>query len=848
LKENRSVIFIQFNMLKNIFCFALFLTVSHIIQAQGYVITGKVIETESGNPVPFANVIVTGTTLGTTTNFDGIFTLELRAPVDSISVSYIGFKPKSKKVNGSQNQLINIHLEEDVMNLENVVVIAGENPAFPIMRSIIENRKANNKLALNAYQYEAYTKIELDINHITQQFRDRKLIKKITSVLDSIEQIAGDDGLPILPVFISEAISNYYYKKSPKLTHEDIIRTKLSGVGVEDGSLTSQVIGSTFQQYNFYNNWLSLFSKDFASPIGFGWKGNYEYDLVDSLYIEDSFCYRLEFWPKRSQDLAFSGTMWITKEEYALKQIDASVLKSANLNFIEKLKIQQKGIKTTAGPWLPEKTRVLVDIAEVTKNTAGILAKFYVSLDDIKVNDPKNDKFYEEPISFSIDTRKIDDNYWNDARHDPLSETELNVFNMIDTLKSIPIIKTYTDIIQTLGTGHFKVGMFDIGPYWSMYSKNDVEGFRLGFGARTNSRFSDKWIVSGMGNYGFKDEEWKYRGKLKRIISRRPWTTASISHVKELDPIWVLNDDDFNSSAYIGFARWGSLTKPFRHHETTLKFESVLFKGFTQSIKLKQQKFQSLDKTNFKYNLEPGLATSGTASGFNTTEIVLESRISRDELFVVNDNNRISLGAIKWPIIKLKYTLGIKGALDSDFDYHKLELGIEKKVRLGVFGYSKVDVVGGYVFSQLPYPLLKVHTGNEFPVYFDFTFNLLNFFEFTSDRYVELRYRHHFEGFILNRIPLMKKLKWRLLGNVNMIAGGVRPENEADINTLVTASDGSQVLPFNTFDEGKPYVEVGYGIENIFKIIRISAFHRLTYTDVPNAQNFGIKLNFQLIL
>ncbi len=793
-------------------------------------------------------MVVVGTTLGTTTNFDGIYHLELRSKSDSLSVSYIGFKPKSKKIISNKNQTINFQLEENVLNLENVVVLAGENPAFPIMRNVIKNKKLNDKNALNAYQYEAYTKIELDVNHITENFKKKKIIRKITAVLDSIEQIAGEDGLPILPVFISEAISNYYYKKNPKLTYEAIIRTKLSGVGVTDGSLTSQVIGSTFQQYNFYSNWLNVFSKNFASPIGNGWKSNYEYDLVDSVYIDDSFCYRFEFWPKRSQDLAFKGSMWITKEEYALKQIDASVEKSANLNFIEKIKIQQKNVKTSAGPWLPSKTRVLVDIAEVTKQTAGILAKFYVSLKDIKVNEPKNDKFYENPIDFNVDMRKIDDDYWVTNRHDPLTPTELNVFSMIDTLKSIPIIKTYTDVIQLLGSGHLKLGIFDIGPYWSMYSKNDVEGVRLGFGARTNIGFSNKWILSGFGSYGFRDEEWKFRGKVERIISRRPWTTVSVEHVKELDPIWVLNDDDFNNSAYIGFARWGTLTEPFRHYESTIKFQTVLFKGFTQSIKLKQQSFEALSKTNFNYNIEPGNPNSPTASYFNTTEIVLESRISRDELFVINDNQRVSLGSIKWPIIKVKYTLGLKDVFESNFNYHKLELGIEKKLRMGVFGYSKVNIDGGYIFSQLPYPLLKVHRGNEFAAYFDFTFNLLNFFEFTSDRYVELRYRHHFEGLILNRIPLMKKLKWRLLANFNMITGGVRPENEADINALVTDSNGNQTLPFSTFDEGKPYMEVGYGIENIFKVFRISAFHRLTYTEVPRAQNFGIKFGFQLIL
>ena len=284
---------------------------------QATVIQGKVTEVTSGNPVPFANIRVTGTTRGTTTDFDGIYKLSISGPVESLTVSYIGFKTKIKAVSAGDEQVINFQLEEDIMSLEDVVVYAGENPAFPVLRNIIDNKEYNDKRNLDAYQYEAYTKIEVDINHLTKKFRDRKFVKKITSVLDSIEQIAGEDGLPILPIFISEAISNYYYKKNPRQTFENVIRTKLSGVGIDDGTLTSQVIGATFQEYNFYQNWLNIFGKEFASPIGNGWKAIYDYDLIDSLYIDDYYCYRLEFWPKRAQELAFRGTMWVTKEGYA---------------------------------------------------------------------------------------------------------------------------------------------------------------------------------------------------------------------------------------------------------------------------------------------------------------------------------------------------------------------------------------------------------------------------------------------------------------------------------------------------------------------------------------------------
>lgn len=823
--------------------------VSWNAHSQQAIIKGKVTEAASGNPVPFANVRITGTTLGVTSDFDGYYSLPVGDKSLSITVSYIGFKPRTKTIDQKDEQgRLDFQLEEDVISLEDVVVYAGENPAFQILRSVVDNRKRNDKRSLEAYEYEVYTKIEIDVNHLTEKFRKGKVVRKITAVMDSIEQIAGDDGLPILPIFFSEAVSRYYYKRTPRLNKENILRTKVSGVGITDGTLVSQVIGSTFQEYNFYQNWLSIFSKDFASPIGAGWKGIYEYDLTDSLYVDGNFCYKLEFFPKREQDLAFKGTMWITKNEFAIQRIDAQIEKSANLNFIEKIKIQQENIKTEAGPWMPAKSRVLVDIGEVSEQSAGVLAKFYVSLKDIEVGKEKPDNFYFNPITMEEDVRKVDDSYWDQKRHEPLTQTELNVYSMIDTLKTIPVVKTYTDIIQTLGTGYLRVGDFDLGPYWIGFAFDDVEGIRTGIGGKTNIGFSDKWVLSGEVNIGFKDLELKYRGSADYILSRKPWTTVGFEHIKELDPVWVLNEDGFNNSLYIGFARWGELIQPFRHWENTIRFETTPLKGVTQKVNFKHQIFDPLAKTDFAYRIEPGNPSSAIGEGFRTSELNFETRISKDELFVVNENERLSLGPLKWPVIKLKYTVGFKGVLESNFDYHKVEFGVEKKLGMGVFGYSNLDVNSGYIFSQLPYPLLKAHTGNEFPFYFDFTYNLLNFFEFVSDRYVELKYNHHFEGFILNRIPLMKKLKWRLVGSFNMIAGDVREENQKVINVSISDVSGAKPLPFRTLDASRPYMEVGYGVENILKFFRVDAFHRLSYTGSPGTRDFGVKFGIQLIL
>ncbi|MDH5599468.1 MAG: DUF5686 and carboxypeptidase regulatory-like domain-containing protein, partial [Cyclobacteriaceae bacterium] len=232
----------------------LFLIIPQIVFAQQTVVKGKITNASNGDPVPFANVYFKGTTIGTVTDFDGYFQVSTEKPLDTLVVSYMGYITKEKNIERGVVQTLNIQLEEDVVNLEEVVFVAEENPAFAIMRNVIKNKKSNDLRSLDSYEYESYTKIEVDVDNISDKFKEKKIVKKITAVIDSIEQIAGEDGQPVLPMLFSEAISRYYYKKNPTFRHEEIIKTKISGVGITDGTLTSQIIGSSFQQYNFYQN------------------------------------------------------------------------------------------------------------------------------------------------------------------------------------------------------------------------------------------------------------------------------------------------------------------------------------------------------------------------------------------------------------------------------------------------------------------------------------------------------------------------------------------------------------------------------------------------------------------
>ncbi len=819
------------------------LFISSGLWAQETIIQGKVTDAASGDPLPFVNIFFKATSIGTTTDFDGNFMLKSVNGTDSLIASYVGYKSKSKVVKRGVKQTINFQLIEELTGLQEVIVYAGENPAFEILRNVVRNKNNNDKRKLTAYEYDTYTKIEVDVDNISEKFREKKIVKKITQVLDSIDRIAGEDGKPILPLFITESTSKIYYRDNPSLKKEKIQKTKVSGLGVEDGTTVTQMVGSSFQEYNFYQNWLNILTKEFVSPIADGWRVYYEYDLTDSLYLGDDFCYRLDFFPKSPQDLAFTGTMWITKNEYALKQIDASMDDRANLNFIEKIRLQQELAKTELGPWLPIKNRVLIDVGELGKDNAGMLAKFYTSNKNLITNKPYEPAFYERTIEMAEDFRMYEDEkYWDTLRHEPLSETEKNVYRMIDTLKNIPIVKTYTDIIKILVDGYYTVGKIDVGPYLSTLTWNNIEGIRLQAGFKTNYQYSKKWVYHVQGAYGFDDEKFKYMVGIKHILSRQRWTTVSFRARRDLLRIGIDDETLADNPLFIAATRWGYFRRGYYTDEYRVSIQRELFKGYSQRVAFRTWNF---DPTfNFGY-LNPSNPEE-VLNTFQTSEVIIESRYARDEVFLMDDNERVSLGTQKWPVITLKYTKGISGVFGSDFDYDKLRFNLSKRIKTGPLGVGHLTLTGEYVFNTLPYPLLSLHLGNESFIYTSVTYNLMNYGEFISDHFASLQYRQYLEGFLLNRVPLLNKLKWRLLATANVISGGMRESNRNLISKYTP--EGEETLPTGYFKNGKPYIELGYGVENIFKFLRVDFVHRVSYLDNPGVRKFGVLFTAQFQL
>ncbi len=805
-----------------------------------FTIKGKVTDAETGDPIPFASVLVLGSEVGISTDFDGNYLIEIEELQDSIRASYLGYQAQTKTLEEIPSQILNFQLKPSDLELSTFVFESGENPAYRIIREAVSRRKDFDKRQLSAYQTKNYTKIEIDVDNISSDLTKRRTVQKVTAILDSIKQLRNDEGEKILPVFFSETISKFYYRSDPTLKKEVVEKTKVTGIGISEGSTTSQITGSAFQEYNFYRNWLTILEKDFISPLAEGWKGSYDYDLLDSVLVGQDSCYLIQVIPLRKQDLAFTGRIWINKQSYALKQVDLTIPKEVNLNFIDRIKIQQELTPTSSGPLIPQKTRVQIKIAQLTGNSAGMLAKFYTSSDSIQVGEPEPASFFNQSIVLERGFNQSDASYWKLNRQDSLNSDELAVLNMVDTLKRIPIVRFFSEGMKFFATGYLRLGKFEAGPWPGFFSYNDVEGIRLGMGGRTNLRFSEKWFLQAYLGYGFRDKRFKYSGSATRILDRVHWTTLTLKSQREIDQVGLEIESLEGNSVFLAASRLGTLRRPYLGTIHELNFQREFFKGFLFSAGIGVRKFDPL--YDFFFVRE---GTDEFRSDFQTTEASLGIRYGRDELIIINDNERVSFGPRKWPVVELNVRKGLK-TLAGELAYTKINLNLSQRVNVGKLGISRYDLEAGKVIGEVPYPILKNHLGNETWFYTSAAFNTMDFNEFASDQYVSLRYRHSFEGLLLNRIPVLKVLKWRAVANGNILWGSVNDFNVTNAPTL--DPDGNPLQTFGRLDPKVPYLELGYGIENIFRVFRVDFFHRMTYLDNVGAKPFHVKVSAQIIL
>jgi hypothetical protein len=826
----------------------LFFFLSGLFAQNPTVVKGRIIDVKTGEPVTGAAVHIAGTEDVVRSNFQGDYLLRTSLNKDTMIVSYVGYVSQTFILTLGDTQVIDVRMNVQETVFETVKTTNKVNRALKIIEKAQDNKYRYNFEKLNSFECESFTKIQIAVNNVSEELKNKKFLKSVEGIFDTLSYLTEQKGKQVLPIFISENLSNFYYNKNPRQNKEVIIASRVKGVGVEDGSFLSQLLGSTFQQYNFNDNILPILQKNFISPISKSSFNYYNYKLVGSDYPEGSTkkVYQIEVTPKNPLDLVFTGYVWIEDSSFALVKLTLSITNKANLNFVEKLKITQELEPTVAGALIPVKSRILIDIADLSKNSAGMIALFNNSYEKVEVNKERSAKFFDYPIKMNEDATQKSDEFWDSMRHEELSADEKRALAKIDTLTNVKVIKNYVELINILFNGYKTIGMFDFGPYALLYGYNVLEGHRIRLGAKTNFAFSKKYIISGYAAYGLFDQRWKYKGQLEKIVSRKHWTMAGMSYKKDVEQIGV-TDDYYGSSNLFTAVSVYAASQLNRTQDTRFWINSEFIKGWNARLTVMHKEYQFEPVRNFNFAYKDINDTSSKSSNFTNATATFGLRWAPKEYYLQNDNERVRQSKPGGLALSVNYTRGFKGVFGSRFDYNRVTATVEKGLSFGYWGRTDFTLSATKIFETLPYPLLEVHRGNQSYIYSTSAYNLMNFFEFITDQSAFFKMEHHFNGAIFNRIPLMKKLKWREFAEGRAVLGTLSQKNI----DLIPNKDsyGNAVSPIYNQINREPYVEVAYGIENIFKVLQVVAVHRLTHLHNPNnpkAPRFGLKVGLSV--
>jgi uncharacterized protein DUF5686/carboxypeptidase-like protein len=824
--------YIKFNKL-------LLLTITGIIfnisaLAQLTKIMGTVTDSVTSEPLPFVNIVFEGTTIGATSDFNGEFSIETTTPEDTLVASFIGYKKNFTVIKKGVFQVIDIKMKSQHFQLDAVVIRPGINPAEVLLEKIIENKPNNDPDHFSAYQYEAYTKIELDVNNVTEKLMERRIYRPFKFIFDNVDT-SSVNGKTYLPIFLSETMSDVYARKDPRGFIEKIKATKISGINNQSAM---QLLGDEYLNTNIYDNYIDIFQINFVSPIATGSLPFYKYYLVDSAFHGNKWCYKVMFKPRHKQTYTFTGNFWVHDTSFAIKEIEMKVADDVNMNFVNDLVIQKTFEIVDGENWAITRDYTVGDfnLIENNETTMGFFGKKTTSYRNYVINQPKESKFYKAPVNVIVhdSAGKLSEEYWEAGRHEELTKDEQTVYYMIDTLKTIPQFKTYIDIIEMVITGYYVKGNFEIGPYASMLSFNAIEGARIRFGGRTSNAFSTKVMLGGYVAYGTSDSRFKYGANVLYMLKKNPRRALRGSFRYDLEQLGA-SQNAFREDFFLAFLfRRQPADKLSFVEEIKLTYEHEWFTGFSSNLVLTNRNLYPVGGTKFEFYYQDD-ATQKIAEedAITSAEIGLNLRLAYKERVSMGEFERVSLGA-KFPILNINYAYGMPNFFKSDYEYHKLQISIKHWFNVFNLGWSRFRIEGGRIWGTLPYPLLKLHEGNETYFFDESAFNMMNYYEFVSDKYLKVFYTHHFNGYLFNRIPLFRKLKWREVAFVTGLVGGM-DQNNKDYS----------VFPTGMYTLSKPYFEAGAGIENIFKVIRIDAVWRLSYLDHTNTSPFGIRVSLQ---
>ncbi len=800
-------------------------------------VSGTVVD-KSNQPVPFANIVLKGSNVGVMSNEDGRFYIESPNTYNAVIVTSVGFSDREVPLENAVNYNFKVVLN-DVEELKEVVIYTGKtskknNPALDILRKIWERKRKNGLYQFDQYQMEKYEKVEFDMNTIDSAFMKSKLFKGMEFVFKHVDT-SNVTGKTYLPIFINESLSDVYGNNKLKKVKEKLKANKNSGFS--DNQQILSFVKDLYSDYDIYNNHLTFFDKSFTSPLSKTGIDVYNYILKDSAFIDKKWCYNILFYPRRKNELTFKGDFWVNDTTFAIKKINMAVTKSANINWVKDIYIEQEFEVENDSVFLLTRDYMMSDFALNKKDESkGVYGKRTTLYQNHKFNIEKPTAFYKDEVNYiDNDVYNKSDEYWNDNRFENLNKDEKGVYKMLDTLQTVKKFRQLYNLVSIIGSGYVQFGHFDYGPIFSTFGYNEVEGIRIRTGGRTYFGPNDSWRLQGYTAYGFDDNKFKYGLSGKWMVDKKNRIILSGGNRRDVEQIGAslttTNDvlgRSFASSSIVSTGSNGKLTN-INLSNVAVEMEPV--KNLTFQLGFSYRTLESASDI-FSLDYFTDASHTLTKSDVKQSEVNFQVEFSPKRKTIGYGVERSNVDS-PFSRFYINYSHGFKGLLDSDFNYEKLQLYYKQPIIIGPLGRSNIILEVGKTFGTIPLGLLSVIPGNQSYFSIENTFSNLNFYEFVTDKYATVQWEHNFGGRLFSRIPFMRKLNWREIIGARGVYGTI-----SDANRDINASGLIYTAPQDM------YWEYSAGVGNIFKVFRVDCTWRGNYLNTPDTQKFSVKASF----
>ncbi|MGN6398451.1 MAG: DUF5686 family protein [Mucilaginibacter sp.] len=818
-------------------------------------ITGRVYDAATGRPLVYVTVGFTGTIYAVSTDSLGRFRLSKPGAFTKVTFSQVGYQPVTKVIKPEQVNELNVSMYGSQTQLNGVLITSArkqkyrnkDNPAVSLIQQII-NHKAENQMEAAAYlQYNQYERTGISFFNLSPKFINGNFFSKYRFMLDTVTDENGNSKT-LLPVIEGEKLSEIYYRKQPEKKIQVVTAQKQVNIikFIDTAGLNVYVNRLYGDNPDIYQNNLFIINKQFLSPIADHSPNYYKFFIVDTISTPAGKQIEVAFTPRVKGDQLFEGKLVVTLDgHYAVTACEMNVNKDININFMRSMRIRLDFAHQPNGRYYLTKSDVTADFGISKTKGWGAMGQRTVSYTNYKVDAPQPEMFYDgKPLQIAPHANNADTAYWAAHRTDTLTPQQKQVYGKMNRLAQMPSYKRTMWWAATIIGGYADAGPVQIGPVGRFFSFNNQEGIRLEGGARTTPKFESTFYLQGYAAIGTKDKKAKvdavgYISLNKTSPYRFPNDYFKVSYLYDVDvpghTFSITNRQAAFTSFQTGKTNYWlysgifelQYVKDFENHFSY----NVAFKNWNQS-----------PAAQLVYQMNDAAGTM--VHNLTTSEIDVHLRYAPHEIILQGTEQR-HFAHGKYPIFDLQLNRGIKGFMNGSYSYTDIGLNLYKRFYFGQFGFADVTAIGGYVQGKVPFPLLNISPANQSLAYERDFYNGMNYLEFVSDHYAGINFTQSFNGFFLNRIPLIKRLKWREYLSAKILYGGLRAENDptqtGGLYRLPPATNGA----YGTYALGStPYVEGGVGIGNIFKFLRVDFIRRFNYLDHPGVSRYGVKFSF----